>query len=59
MSITYEKIENIAVENHAELLADLEQRTGLSIHDFAITKVDFLRDVARIKIRYQANRDEK
>lgn len=59
MVIIYEKIENIHHERQAELLEDIEKRTGLTIHDHVIERVDFLRDVARIRIHYLANSDKK
>ena len=48
--ITYEKIELIKPENQSELVADLENRTGLNIINFEINKIDFLRDTAQIRI---------
>jgi hypothetical protein len=48
----YEKIELICPERRAELLADLERRTGLKIKRIVIGKVDFLRAVANLKIYY-------
>lgn len=53
--IVYEKIELIRPERRAELQADLEQRTGLKIKRIAIGKVDFLRDIANVKIYYDDN----
>lgn len=50
--ITYEKIDLIKPENKAELLTDLEARTGLKIHRFEIENINFLRDTASIKIYY-------
>jgi hypothetical protein len=50
--IVYEKIELIRPDCRAELLADLETRTGLKIKRIAIGKVDFLHDVANLKIYY-------
>jgi len=50
--IVYEKIELIRPDCRAELLADLEKRTGLKIKRIAIGKVDFLHDVANLKIYY-------
>ena len=50
--ILYEKIENIRPERRAELIADLEERTGLKIIDVEIGHIDFLRDVAYINITY-------
>lgn len=51
-NITYEKIELIKPAHHEELLADLKERTGLDIHKIEIGKIDFLRDVAQVKIFY-------
>jgi hypothetical protein len=50
--ILYEKIENIKPENRAALIADLEERTGLKVLDLEIGHIDFLRDVAYIKMTY-------
>lgn len=50
--ILYEKIENIKPENRAALIADLEDRTGLKVLDVEIGHIDFLRDVAYIKVTY-------
>ncbi|HNI45810.1 MAG TPA: DUF4956 domain-containing protein, partial [Chitinophagales bacterium] len=51
-SIVYEKIELIQANRREELLADLRQRTGLNIHRIEIQRVDFMRDIARIKVYY-------
>lgn len=56
--ILYEKIENIKPERREQLLADLTERTGLSITDVEIGHTDFLRDVAYIKITYLLNKGE-
>lgn len=50
--IQYENIEMIKPEFQAELIADLESRTGIKINRIAINKVDFLRDTAIIRIYY-------
>ena len=50
--IEYEKIENIRPENHHKLIADLKERTGLDIQRIEIGRIDFTRDVARIRIFY-------
>ena len=50
--ILYEKIENIKPEHRAKLIADLEERTGLKVLDVEIGHIDFLRDVAYIKVTY-------
>jgi hypothetical protein len=50
--IFYEKIELIKPGMRAELIADLEERTGLTIHRVDIERIDYLRDAARIFIYY-------
>jgi hypothetical protein len=57
-TVSYENIEMIKPENHLKLLEDLKQRTGLNIHRFSITKVDFLRDMATIRIYYYATKGD-
>ncbi len=50
--ILYEKIDNIVPERRKELIEDIEKRTGLKIDDLEIGHIDFLRDVAFIKLHY-------
>ncbi len=50
--IVYEKIELIKPEKRAELIADIEERTGIKIQKIEIGKIDFLRDSARLIIYY-------
>lgn len=50
--IVYENIENIKAENQAALKADLEKRTGLTINRVEVGNIDFLRDLADVKIFY-------
>lgn len=52
-TIVYERLELIRPANRKELVADLEERTGLEIIRFQIGKVDFLRGSAQIKITYR------
>ncbi len=51
--IVFEKIDLVKPENEAALLADLRERTGLDVFKFSIGKIDFLKDVAEIKIYYK------
>ncbi|MBC8267091.1 MAG: DUF4956 domain-containing protein [Flavobacteriales bacterium] len=51
-NIIYEKIELIKPENKVELLADLKERTGIDIIRYEVRRIDFLRDVANIRIFY-------
>lgn len=53
--IVYEKVELIRPDRHAELVADLQERTGLKIKRVSIGKVDFLRDIADLRIYYSPN----
>jgi len=50
--ILYEKIELIKPDRRKELIADLEQRTGLKINRISVGKINFLRDTAQIIIYY-------
>ena len=59
LQIIYENIENIHEDREAELIADLEKRTGIKIRRYRIDKVDFLRDVARITIWFFVNGSSK
>lgn len=59
LQIIYENIENIHESKEAELIADLEKRTGIKIRRYRIDKVDFLRDVARITIYFFINGSSK
>jgi hypothetical protein len=51
-SITYERIDLVKPEKYKELLVDLRARTGLDITRCEIGKIDFLRDIAEIKVYY-------
>lgn len=52
MSIKYEKISLITPEKREEMLADLSERTGFVVHDVEVQKINFLKDVADVKITY-------
>ena len=56
--IQYDRIALITPERRSELIADLEERTGLKIDKVEVGAIDFLRDMAVIKIIYQAQGDE-
>lgn len=51
--VLYDRIELISPERRDELIADLQQRTGLKIHKVNIGSIDFLKDTAVIKIEYE------
>ena len=50
--INYENVELIKPENRAELIRDLELRTGTNIIRVEIGRIDYLRDSARVIIYY-------
>lgn len=52
MNVVYEKIDLIKSEKRDEMIADLSQRTGLAVTDVEIQNINFLRDVAEVKITY-------
>jgi len=56
-TVIYEKINNIKPENYALLIEDLEERIGLKITKAEVGKVDFLKDIAEIKIYYYVDED--
>lgn len=56
--VLYEKISLITPDKREEMLADLKKRTGLNITKVEVGHIDFLRDVAYVKIYYKAGSDE-
>jgi hypothetical protein len=56
--VLYEKIALIKPGNYNEMLSDLKERTGLDITKIEIGHIDFLRDVAYLKVYYKAGSDE-
>ena len=53
--IQYDRIELVKPEKRAELIADLEQRLGIKVLDVQLGGIDFLRDMAMLKITYVAD----
>ena len=50
--VLYEKIEMIKAEKKADLINDLEKRTGLKIENLEVENIDLLRDTAKIRVFY-------
>lgn len=50
--IIYERIDLIKPEKREEMIADLRERTGLDVQTVEILNINFLKDIAEIKIRY-------
>ena len=51
--IQYDRIELIVPERREELIADLEKRLGLKVKKVDIGSIDFLRDMAMIRVSYE------
>ncbi len=56
--IVYEKIDLIQKGRRAELIADLEKRTGIKVNRIEIGKIDFLRDTVLLKIYFYTDEQE-
>jgi uncharacterized membrane protein len=56
--IQYDKMELIVPERKNELIADLEKRLGLEIVQVEVGAIDFIRDMAMVKIRYRGKRSD-
>lgn len=57
--VCYERIELIRPDRRAELIADLEQRLGHKVLRVDVGNVDFLRDVAYLKVYYRPMKGER
>lgn len=53
--ITYERIDLIKPERYNELMADVQERTGLKINRIVVGKIDFLRDSAQLMIFFDGD----
>lgn len=51
-NILFERIEMVKPELRQELIEELKKRTGLNIHRITICKLDYLKDVATIRVYY-------
>ena len=51
--IQYDRIELITPERREELIADLEKRLGVKVVKVDIGSIDFLRDMAMIRVTYE------
>ena len=59
IDIIYEKIENIKTGNSDALTEDLTKRTDLKIKRFEIVKIDFLKDIAYLRVYYDKKAEKK
>lgn len=53
--IIYERIDLIKPEKYAEMMADVQERTGLKINRIEVGKIDFLKDTAQLRIFYDGD----
>jgi len=53
--VQYDRIELVKPEKNQELVADLEQRLGLKVLKVEVGAIDFLRDMAMLRVYYQAD----
>ncbi|MCK5820776.1 MAG: DUF4956 domain-containing protein [Bacteroidales bacterium] len=51
--INYEKIELVHPSKREELIEDLKERTGLDIKEVSVSRMSFLRDTARLMVKYK------
>jgi len=54
-NIIYEKIDLIGPDKRDELIQDLKARTGIDVVRVEIRRVDFLKDIAYLRIFYYEN----
>ncbi len=53
--INYENIENINIEKKKELYADIQRRTGIEVKRIEIQEINYLRDVAKLRVYHDIN----
>ena len=53
--VQYDRIELIRADSKEELKADLEQRLGIKVISVRVGAVDFLRDMAVLRVYYEGN----
>jgi hypothetical protein len=51
-TIVYDNVQLIQAGREAELLADLQKRTGLNIHRYEVNEIDFLKDTCVLTIYF-------
>ena len=56
--ILYEKIELVKAGREKELMADLKERTGLDIVNVEVGHINFLKDIAYLRVHYKPERNE-
>lgn len=57
--VQYDRIELIKPEKRRELIADLELRLGIAVTDVKVGAIDFLHDMAVLRVYYQGDGDKE
>lgn len=57
--IQYDRIELIKPEMRQELIDDIEKRTGLQVTKIDVGAIDFLRDMAVLRVYYEGDGDKE
>jgi len=57
--IQYDRIELIKESRRQELIADLEERLEIKVTDVKVGAVDFLRDMAMLRVYYEGDSDHE
>ena len=52
--VQYDRIELIKPERREELIEDLRQRTGLKVLNVEVGAIDFLHDMAMLRVYYES-----
>ncbi len=56
--IKYEKIELIKPDRYEEMVSDIKNRTGLKVSKCEVGYIDFLKDIALVKVYYESDTKE-
>ncbi len=56
--IKYEKIDLIKPEKYDEMVGDIKNRTGLKVTKCEVGYIDFLKDIALVKVYYESDSKE-
>lgn len=56
--IKYEKIDLIKPEKYGEMVEDIKNRTGLKVTKCEVGYIDFLKDIALVKVYYESDSKE-
>lgn len=56
--IIYEKIDLIKPEKYGEMVEDIKNRTGLKVTKCEVGYIDFLKDIALVKVYYESDSKE-